>query len=146
MFSTTCCILSGWTADRTNIRVATSRLYSEMVARRSSFVRSHWNARQRSGQYREFSWKANIRYIYEHVQHYSNLTTDLIHAGGCMSGVLLWFFILILSLIRIIMFLMQHLCWWFVFSLVYCNMYKASQKCLRFSWHNIAPCCSPQNV
>lgn len=54
MFCRTSCILSGWTADRTKIRVTTSTPPSGTCVLRSSLVRSHWKAQQRSGVYRGF--------------------------------------------------------------------------------------------
>lgn len=49
-FSKASFILSGWTADRTNMRVTTSTLLSGTFSNKSSFVKSHWKAQQRSEQ------------------------------------------------------------------------------------------------
>lgn len=51
-FCKTSFILSGWTADSTKMRVTASTLPSGTFSLRSSLVRSHWKARQRSGLYR----------------------------------------------------------------------------------------------
>lgn len=55
-FCKTSFILSGWTADRTKMRVVTSTLSSSTRCLRSSVVKSHWKAQQRSGQNRGFFW------------------------------------------------------------------------------------------
>lgn len=52
MFCKTSFILSGWMADRTKMRVTTSTLFSGTLSLRSSSVKSHWKALQRSGLYR----------------------------------------------------------------------------------------------
>lgn len=54
MFCKASFILSGWTADRTKMRVTTSTLPSGTFSLRSSLVKSHWKAQQRLEQYRGF--------------------------------------------------------------------------------------------
>ena len=52
MFSRDRTIFSGWMAERTKMRVTTSTLAGGTSPHRSSWVRSHRKALQRSGQYR----------------------------------------------------------------------------------------------
>lgn len=56
MFFKTRCILSGWMAESTNMRVTTSTESAGIFSRRSSLVRSHWNTLHLSVLYKEFFW------------------------------------------------------------------------------------------
>lgn len=70
MFCKTSFILSGWTADRTNMRVTTSTLPSGTFSLRSSLVKSHWKAQQRSEQYRGFCCKTEKAVSFVLLCHY----------------------------------------------------------------------------
>ena len=54
MFCKTRCIFSGWTADSTNINMATSTDSGGTCSRRSSPVRSHWNTLHLCASYKGF--------------------------------------------------------------------------------------------
>lgn len=88
IFCNTSFILSGWTADRTKMRVTTSTLPSGTFSLRSSLVKSHWKAQQCSGQYRGFFCITGSRHPSDNPSDYQQLSCWKIlnlHQHNCHS-------------------------------------------------------------
>lgn len=82
MFCKASFILSGWTADRTKMRVMTSTLLSGTCSLRSSLVKSHWKAQQRSGQYRGFCCQQKIDYYWKTSVFYKRFNLHFWESGS----------------------------------------------------------------